>query len=200
MGGKKKSSASKTEAKRQGQIKQGVDAINTQFAQFDEPFYQNIGNEYMAFARPQLDDQYTEAAKQLQFALARQYGTTDTSEAAARNAKLAKAKADAEAQLADQSLGYQNQQRQSVEDQRNNLIAQVTATADPSAAASSALNQAQILHKSPQFSQLGDLFSNITEGLAAASYPYGLGGAITKLFGGDGTSSAMGNKKTQQVI
>src|SRR5262245_48615275 len=108
MGGGGAPDAGKEEEKRQKQIRKGVSAIDKQFAMFDPAFYDRLGSSYDAFAAPQVDQQYKDASDQLQFALARQYGTTNTSEAASRYAKLAKAKADAEAQVADQRLGYQN--------------------------------------------------------------------------------------------
>ena len=196
FGGKTKNSAGKEEEKRQGQITAGTKAINDQFAMFDKPFYDKIGADYSAFANPQMADQYSDASKELTYALARQYGTLNTSEAAARNAKLAKAKADAEAQIADNSLTYQNQQRENVENQRAQLIAQVNASADPSQAASGALRQSEMLSQSPQFSRLSDMFSNVTEGLAAATYPYGLSGAVQQLFGGDGSTAKKGKAQT----
>lgn len=178
MGGSKTSTGStEAEQRRQQQIKQGTAAVNKTFAGFTPEFYKGRETAYRDWANPQLEDQYGDAQKQLAFALARQFGGLEGSEAADRQAKLASQRALAETQVSSQAAGYKTAAQEAVERQRQNLIAQVQAGTDPATASNLAVSQAELLNQPDAFSELGPLFNNVTEGLAAATHPYGIAGA-----------------------
>jgi len=60
-----------------------------------------------------------------------------------------------------------NQARTDVETARSNLITQLNATGDSSAAASGAIRQAQTLNQPQAMSSLGQVFSDFSSGLSA---------------------------------
>ena len=176
MGGSSDSGAREAEEERQKAIKQGTDIVNKTFASFTPEFYQQRQQAFLDWASPQLNDQYEQAQKDLTYALARQYGTLDTSIAADRQAKLAAQRALAESQISSQAIDYETQSREAIENQRNALLMQVQGGADPATAANLALKQSELLSAPQTYAALGDLFSNVTEGLASANYPYGIWG------------------------
>src|SRR5262245_18483199 len=97
-GGGDSGAAMAEEAARQKRIKEGMAAIETNFAGFDPAFYDSREKAYENWALPQVNEQYDKAREELAYALARQFGTLDTSVYADRTADLgakwAKAKAD----------------------------------------------------------------------------------------------------------
>lgn len=156
------------EAARQARIKDGVSRIDTQFSQFDDKFYAGRQNAYKQFAMPQVNDQYKQTADQLAFSLARN-GQSASSEAARQGGLFQREAALARQQIADGAIAESQKARQSVEDNRNNLIQQVNMTSDPALAATNALRQAGVLQQQNQFSPIGNLFQNTTATLAAAN-------------------------------
>jgi hypothetical protein len=174
MGGGSDDSYAKEEAARQKRIKEGTYKIENVFRGFDEPFYQQRARAYTEYGLPQVEDQYSKAAEKLKYALARQYGTTQTSEAAKRQAELTNQYMQAKADVATKAQQYANQARTGVEQERQNLMSQLQTSADPAAAARMALTSSELLQKPTAMDPIGTLFSNVTEGLASANYPYGL--------------------------
>jgi hypothetical protein len=76
--------------------------------------------------------------------------------------------------VATKAQQYANQARTGVEQERQNLMSQLQTSADPAAAARMALTSSELLQKPTAMDPIGTLFSNVTEGLASANYPYGL--------------------------
>ena len=75
------------EEARQGRVREGADAINTAFAGYDDDFYKGITQNYLDYARPQVEDQFKDAARQLRINLARN-AMLDSSVNVDRKAKL----------------------------------------------------------------------------------------------------------------
>lgn len=182
-GGGGNDDAEKAEAERQARIRAGTTKVNDIFAQYNDPFYAQRATDYEAWAMPQVEQQYKKAQEQLLYALARQYGSTNTSEAAARQAQLAKDYGLAKTAQTEQGLALSNQARGNVENARSEILAQLNATADPASAASSAVRQNEILSRTDPYTPLGELFANVTEGLAASQYPYGIMGQPPTTYG-----------------
>jgi hypothetical protein len=154
------------EAARQARIRAGTDSINNTFnSQFTDDYFNSRQQSYLDYATPQLNDQYTDARKQLVFALDRA-GLMDSSVRAQREAELQKLYDTNRQQVADKALGYGTQSRNAVEDARSNLISTLTATADADGAAKSAINRAQALSQPDTYSPLGQLFTTFTGTLA----------------------------------
>lgn len=173
---------------RQRRIKEGVSNIDTQFGKFDDGFYAGRQKAFTNYALPQVNDQYKQTADQLAFSLARN-GLSSSSEAARQGGVLQRDDAFARQQVAAGAIGEAQKARQNVEDNRNNLVAQLQSTSDPGMAASNALRQAATLQMQGQFSPLGALFQNTTALLGSAakagSYSGGPGlDAYKDYFGG----------------
>jgi hypothetical protein len=173
FGGGPDDSAAQEEAARQKRITEGTQKVNAAFAGFTPDFYGTQARAYNEFALPQLDDQYTAAAKQLKYALARQYGTTQTSEAASRTADLDKKYALARANITEQGLQKAKEAQSSVEDEKSRILALLNQTADPAAAANMAMQQVDILQKPTAFEPIQNLFGDVTAGLATMYGPQG---------------------------
>jgi hypothetical protein len=134
-------------------------------AGFNDRFYKNRRDSFTAYAKPQLDEQYGDANKQLTYALARS-GLLDSSVRAEKGAELQKKYDLNNQQIADQALSYENDARNNVEKSRSDLITMLNATGDADGAANSALARSTALSAPQAFSPLTNLFSDFTSGLA----------------------------------
>jgi hypothetical protein len=184
------------EAARQGRITQGIGAINRQFSQFNNDYFANKANEYRNFYQPQVDRQYTDTRQNSLYQLARQ-GMTDSTAAGKVFGDLAKDKANQDISVGSNANSYVQQARSQIEGQRNSLVNQLTATADPSLAASAAVNAAGALQKiqpAGGYSPLAGLFNTFTgaAGNALQNYMYGntSGGLLGQLYKPSSSSSS----------
>lgn len=158
--------------------------------QFGDEFYSGRKNAYLDYATPQLNDQYSEAQKQLAFSLDRS-GLLDSSVRAQKEADLRRLYDQNRQQVADQGLNYETTARSNVEDARSNLIAMLNSTGDVEGAVNAANARAKALSASDTYSPLANLFSSFTgtlgqqaalEKSAALANSYSSGGT-TGLFG-----------------
>ena len=138
---------------RQERIKKGKKLIMGALSGFDDKFYADREASYVDYATPQLDDQLDDARKNLTFTLA-------------RNGKQRNA---AKIGIADRAKAIANQARENVERTRGELYSQLTASANPAAASNLALSRAGVLGSDPSYSPLGNIFQNVTAGLASAN-------------------------------
>jgi len=153
------------EEARQGRIEEGKKEIDAAFSGYDDQFYDGISTNYMDYAKPQIEDQYQDALKQLRVALARS-GNLDSSLRADRIARLNNKNADALVDAARSGENYANQVRQTLADTKSNLLQQNNALADPTLIASMAANQASANSQIPEYSPIAQLFDSVTSGLA----------------------------------
>lgn len=153
------------EEARQARITEGKAKIDEAFAGYDDQFYADRAADYLDYATPQIEDQYTDAMRGLTRALARS-GLSQSSVAAERKAKIEKTLADAQANAAREGEGYANQVRQSLASVKNNLHSQNQALADPTLIASMAANQASAASVIPTYNPVAQLFANAADGLA----------------------------------
>jgi|SRR5882672_303901 len=175
-GGGPDDNSAQEEALRQKRITEGKRKVAGAFAGFTPDFYGSQARAYNEFALPQLDDQYAKAGQQLKYALARQFGTTQTSEAASRVADLSKRYALARTNITEQGLQKSQEAQGNVEAERGKILQSLNATADPAAAAQMAMSQANLLSKPSAFDPLADLFGNVTAGLATTAPTGGYSG------------------------
>lgn len=153
------------EAARQARIKSGMEEINNAFAGYDDGFYEQRATDYMNYATPEIEDQYTDAMKQLTRALARS-GNLNSSLAAERRAKLIEQRGKAEVEAARKGQSYANDTRAALANVKSNLIQQNNALADPTLIAAMAANQSQAASAVPDYSPIGQLFAGAAQGLA----------------------------------
>jgi len=157
--------ARKREDERQAKIRDGREQIDKNFNQFDDNYFSGRRQSYLDYAKPQFDDQLTDASKSLLAALSRS-GLSDSSIAANRREKLAKMAGTKEREIEDKALDFENSARKAVNSAQTDLYAQNANTADPMLAANTSMNRAQTLTSLPAYSPLGALFAGVTSGLA----------------------------------
>lgn len=152
------------EEQRQARIRAGMRQIDKAFSGFDDAFFDSRAQGYRDYALPQLEEQWTNTLRDLTYALSRS-GMLNSSVAAEKQAEAKRMYDRYKQQIESQAANYAAQARGDVERNRGDLVAQLNATADPTAAANAAMARAQSLTAMPAFSPLGQLFADFTEGL-----------------------------------
>ena len=164
-GAKEAARARKAEEERQARIREGTEAIDTTFGQFDDDFFDGISKSYSDFARPDLDRQFGDAREKLTYALARS-GTLDSSMRAEQDGDLTRRYGEGLQDITDKGRAYATEARTGVEGARSDLTTMLQATGDNVGASNAALSRASILSTPPSYSPLGQLFQDVTSGLA----------------------------------
>lgn len=144
-------------------------AINKSFNDsFNGDFYANYAKQLMDYWRPDLDRQYKDAGRSLNYTFAEsQPGGGSVGAEAAGRLKEAYDKALLSAN--DNATSQSNQLKQSVEGQRSSLLGSVSGDTDPSAVQSSVASTIGNIPRSANYSALGDIFSSLTGQYAIAS-------------------------------
>lgn len=170
--------AREAEDARERRIKMGTSDIRTRFGgAFDDKYYAGLEKDVKDFYTPQLQSQYEKGRMQLKYALARSgmLGASDvlgdspvraSSIQTRREAEMAKQMALAGQTIEQRAIGMSNQRRQDVANAEQVALQQLHASADPAAAAAQAQNLIEINSKNPEFSPLGQVFTDFTAGLA----------------------------------
>ena len=155
------------EAARQARIQSGMARINDIFGGFGDDYYAARAKAYTDYATPQLDRAYKSAKDNMIYALDRS-GILNSSAAINKNASLSDDFDQSRLDIANKAQDTANQARQNVENIRSNIVTQLNATGDDSAAADAAVRQATALNQpAGAYSPLAGLFSNFTDSLAA---------------------------------
>ena len=152
---------------RQNDVKKGKANIDTNFAQFNDPYYTGYEKAYAANYTPQINKQYNTSVGKMMSALAER-GMDRSSVGAAAQGDLYGEKVNAEASIASDARSAADGLRSNVENTKSNLYAMNNASADPAAANAMALGQSKSLVAPPPVSPLGDVF-------AAAMQPFNNG-------------------------
>jgi len=161
--------ARKAEEARQARIKLGIQQIKDIFEGangFDNAFFEKRRKAYLDYAMPQLEDQYADQNKNLIFALARG-GNLESSLSAERKAKLLAERDRNIIDVGGQAQNFVNATRQDIENSRNDLVNQLTATGDNELAAANAMRASGNLRIMPGFSPIGQLFNDAAAGIGA---------------------------------
>ena len=153
------------EEARQGRITQGKENIDAAFAGYGDVFFTGVASDYMNYATPQIEDQYTDAMKALRIALDRS-GLMQSSERIDRENELKKKLAAQELAAARKGESIANAMRTNLANVKSNLLTQNASLADPTLIASTAANQIMANTQVPEYNPLTNLFANATEGLA----------------------------------
>jgi len=153
--------AREREDTRAADIARGQASIAENFSQFDEPFYDTRRTAYVDYATPQLNEQFGDAEETTNYNLARQ-GLLRSQEAIDQIARLNERFAFQKANILADADSHAQEQRADVENNRQKLLNQLDASADPDAAANNALTQSNFLRTSkPEFSPLGSMFGDM---------------------------------------
>ena len=151
---------------RQRRIDKGTKDLKTMFDdQFNRDFYSRQQDAYMDFYKPQMEDQYAKQQEQLLYALSRT-GNTQSSVRGEKFADLQQQMDMNRQQLLGNATGATNKKRGQVFDSYQSALSQLQASADPAAAAASAANMSGILNAPQQWEPLGQIFTDVTAGMA----------------------------------
>jgi len=164
-GGPEYESAADAEARRQLKVDAGLEEIEKVFGQYDQDFYDKSSDAYLDYYEPQLDDQFKDGLKELQFALARG-GRFGSSTEVDRKAQAAEDYGTEKNELASGAIKAANDSEAAVTAAKRDMTNLNQVNANPDLAASLSNSQAGILNQPPKFDPLLDVFGNITEGLA----------------------------------
>lgn len=146
---------------RAAKITQGQKAIDTSFdSTFTPDYYDKMTGAYEDYYKPQVNQQYDDAKKQLTFNLAR----SGNSESTAGNdlfSRLDQQLADQNTQTANDAIAATGKQRGNVASQRSNLYSLNTSAADPTQAGAQAQQSALALQQPVSYSPLGSIFAGL---------------------------------------
>jgi hypothetical protein len=170
------------EQDRQNRVNSAISGINSIFSGFDNNFYDAKSKSYLDYYKPQLEQQYGQAKDETLYQLARQ-GLGNSSAGAKVYGDLATDYGNRQQELQSKATGYAQDARSQVEQQRNSLVNQATATANPQAASSAANNAVgslQMMQPSGGYSPLAGLFNTFAGAAAGGlqNYAYGNNGGL----------------------
>lgn len=146
------------EEERRARVAQATDAVNREFASFDEPYFRSISDAYLNFQNPLIKEQAATARRELPYGFA----STDSSAYLQKKGELERDIAREEANLRDKAIDFSNQQRGSVAQNRSDLVSMANAGTDAGAVAQMANARAAALAKPPAFSPIADAFLKYT--------------------------------------
>lgn len=179
---------------RQARIRDATAAVNTSFdSMFTPDFYAGREKSYRDYYKPQIDDQFADAQKELTYWLADR-GTLNSSIRNDKTADLTKMYDTGVRQINSGALDLSNKTKGDVARTRASLIADARDSADPTYSGGAATSSIQSLAAPESFNPLADMFATFTGALgqqAALERAAALsGGAIkpafnTGLFGGN---------------
>lgn len=149
------------QARKAASLKQGMGNIDNAFAGFNDDYFANLSKSYRDYAKPQLDDQYEEAKKNITYSLARK-GNLNSTVAGDQMALLDRQYANNETSLEGTGMDYANAARRDVQSNKDSVISQLNTSFDSDAANTEALARAKALAAPVSFSPLGQLFTNVS--------------------------------------
>jgi hypothetical protein len=153
---------------RQGYITDETNNINNQFdSTFTPDFYNNYAKSLTDYWRPDIDQQYGDAQKQINY----DFATTQPGGGSAGAYALGRLKqADDNAVLTanDNAQSQAKQLQGSVEARRSSLLGELNSSTDPNAVGATVAPSIGSIPVTPAYSPVGDIFSNITGQFAVA--------------------------------
>lgn len=147
------------EAARQERIKDGMSRINSQFAGFDQNFYDAAAENYKAATMPRMLRDYQTTRNNLTYALARG-GMLKSSAGVQKNQSLQDELSSNQSRIANNAQDQANRLRGQVNEQKGNLIMQLQSSADPASIAEQATSATAGLRAPSAIAPLGNLFAD----------------------------------------
>lgn len=185
------------EVARQARIKSGMSSIDQVFGRFDDGFFQKRADDYRTYAMPEVDRQQDQQRKQLIYALSRT-GNLDSSAAIDKNGELVAEGNKQRVGVNNEGLNLANKLRGDVEGTRGNVVAELNATGNDSAASAAALRETARLNQPAGFSPLGNLFLNFADTVARIGSRAGNG--YSGFAGGSGGSGLFSTGNGSQRV
>lgn len=189
----------RAEAERQAKIQAALTKINQTFGAYDDGYYGQIQDDYLASAMPQLDDQYNQARRQLVLSLKGNGPGIASSYGARQMAGLKKQYYGQQAGVRDKALSYADQVRANLQKARQGLTDQARGGSGIENIGEMAAREAENAATPPAYDPLADVFAAYTGTVAnnAAAQRAGYRGADTPLvFSNSGGSSSKGSATT----
>jgi len=153
------------EEARKARIKDGSARIDTNFAGFDQQFFDGIANNQMNLYQPELDDQFGKARDSLAFALARA-GTLNSTIAGDKTAELGQKYDTQKATIASNAQAAADALKGRVATEKTSLTGLLNSTADSDRAANESLARSQqLFQEQPTYNALPDLFAGFASGV-----------------------------------
>lgn len=153
------------EARRENAIADSQGNIMNVFgANFTPDFYNGRKQAYLDFAKPQLNDQYADARKQLIYSLDRGGNLASTARTT-KESELAKLYGQNNRTISDAALGYENDARNNVTNAESNLLGGIAQSGNIGASINAANNQAVALSQPDTYQPIGQLFGGFTSAL-----------------------------------
>lgn len=134
-------------------------------AGYQPSFYDKAYQAQLDYALPEVDRQFADAQKNLEFALARQ-GLSASSQAAQLQSDLQRQRQMAIQGEQDKANSVRQQQMQAVEDERSALTQMLQQTGDVQSTMNAAAARKNIIEAAPAIQEVGPLFQNATGALA----------------------------------
>jgi len=174
------------EEKRQNKVNDATFNINDKFDKMFTPdFFSGRQQGLIDYQKPQLDDQFATAQKNLTYWLDNK-GLLDSSTRNDKQAELQKLYDTNNTQINNSALDLANKEKQDVATARSSLIDDARNSADPDASNSATIAQMGALSTPEIYSPLADMFSGFTSALSQqAAYERAAslsGGAIRPTF------------------
>lgn len=154
------------ERERQDRIRAGADIINTNFARFDDGFFNDFQNKFLGFFTPQLDKQSNAARGKGTSALVDR-GILASTEGIRALTDLQDRDALERTNLANRSIDESNRLRSGLEREKSNLFSLNEAAADPARVAPLVEGAASAFAAPQAFSPLEDVFGSALNSIAA---------------------------------
>jgi hypothetical protein len=160
-GGASDGGTAAAEKKRQAKINAGMADIDQKFSGFDNNYFDQVGQDFLKYATPQMMSQYQRTKTQLAYSLARN-GLLNSGAAVQRDQSLAEELSRQESNLSNEAQGQMNTARAKVSDAKSNITNELISSANPSLAREQASEATAGLRAPSSFAPLGNMFSDWT--------------------------------------
>lgn len=190
--------ARREQQRREEKLRLGNKKISKVFGKFDGSFYKDRKANYLDYYMPQVNDQFTDAKEQVQYALARA-GLLNSSIAGDRMAKLLKQFETQKGSVVSAAQSDASGLRSRVNSEKEQLRAQLVNSGDVSQTMDSALSSAkQLYNDTPIYNPLGDIFAGAATGIGGILKAQQNQALVDAYFGGlGGTSGGSGFRTVQ---
>ena len=182
------------EQQRKTRLSQGTQSIDQALSPYDDNYFKTRQDAFAKNALPNLDTKFSEARKNLIYALSGK-GLLQSSVAAEEQRKLDSERAAFERQVQSGAQDYANESRAGVETTRRNLLNQLYSTEDPTSAAASAAREAGMLNAPTTPDYAGDFVFTAGQNLGTANQALGGTGLRDVITKGYGNTSGRGSSR-----
>lgn len=166
---KQRRKAEREARERKAAIESGTARVRGAFdATYTDQFYEGLRRALESYYMPQVEDQYQDASKKALYGLTRN-GLRQSSARASVDGRLQTRYNQAKQDVVRKGENLVGQRKNEVGRALEGAIMQINAAEDPIAAANISANNADLSTYSPEYAPLGQVFVDLTNGLAVQS-------------------------------